>query len=79
MKEDRRVDFISIATPNHTHFPIAKAALEAGFNVICDKPMTFDFSQAKELVAAVEKTGAVFAVTHNYTGYPLVRQARLHR
>jgi predicted dehydrogenase len=74
--EGDRVDFVSIATPNHTHFPIAKTCLEAGFNVICDKPMTFDFPQAQELVATVEKSGLVFAVTHNYTGYPLVRQAR---
>lgn len=73
---DKRVDFISIATPNHTHFPIAKAALSAGFNVICDKPMTFDLKQAEELYDLVKKSGAVFAVTHNYTGYPLVRQAR---
>lgn len=73
---DKRIDFISIATPNHTHFPIAKAALEAGFNVVCDKPMTFDLAQAEELLKLVEKSGAVFAVTHNYTGYPLVRQAR---
>ncbi len=71
-----RVDFISIATPNHTHFPIAKAALLAGFNVICDKPMTFDLKEAEELASLVEKSGAVFALTHNYTGYPLVRQAR---
>ena len=71
-----RVDFISIATPNHTHFDIAKTALEAGFNVICDKPMTFDSEQAEALCAAVETSGAVFAVTHNYTGYPMVRQAR---
>ena len=70
------MDFISVATPNHTHFPIAKAALEAGFNVICDKPMTFDLAQAEELQSLVEKSGAVFALTHNYTGYPLVRQAR---
>lgn len=73
---DQRIDFVSVATPNHTHFPIAKAALDAGFNVICDKPMTFDLKQAEELAAAVKKSGAVFAVTHNYTGYPLVRQAR---
>lgn len=73
---DKRIDFVSIATPNHTHFPIAKAALESGFNVVCDKPMTFDLAQAEELVKLVEKTGAVFAVSHNYTGYPLVRQAR---
>ena len=73
---DQRIDFVSIATPNHTHFPIAKAALEAGFNVMCDKPMTFDLAQAEELIKLVEKSGAVFGVTHNYTGYPLVRQAR---
>jgi predicted dehydrogenase len=71
-----RIDFVAIATPNHTHFEIAKAALEAGFNVICDKPMTFDLAQADELVRVVEKSNCVFAVTHNYTGYPLVRQAR---
>lgn len=73
---DQRIDFVSVATPNHTHFEIAKAAAEAGFNVICDKPMTFDFAQAEDLVKTVEKTGVVFAVSHNYTGYPLVRQAR---
>lgn len=73
---DQRIDFVTVATPNHTHFPIAKAALEAGFNVMCDKPMTFDLAQAEELAKLVEKTGAVFGVTHNYTGYPLVRQAR---
>jgi predicted dehydrogenase len=73
---DRRIDFISIATPNHTHFPIAKKAVEAGFNVICDKPMTFNLHEAEELAGIVEKSGVVFALTHNYTGYPLVRQAR---
>jgi len=71
-----RVDFVSIATPNYLHFPMAKAALEAGFNVVCDKPMTTRSSDAKELVRLVEESGAVFALTHNYTGYPLVRQAR---
>ena len=76
LPEDQRVDFISIATPNHTHFEIAKAAVDAGFNVICDKPLTLDCVQAEELLAAVEASGVVFAVTHNYTGYPLVRQAR---
>ena len=73
---DRRVDFVSVATPNHTHFEIALAAVEAGFNVMCDKPMTFDLAQAEKLAEAVDKSGVVFAVTHNYTGYPLVRQAR---
>ncbi len=71
-----RIDFISIATPNHTHFEIAKAAVEAGFNVVCDKPLTFDLPQAEELARLVEQHKVVFAVTHNYTGYPLVRQAR---
>src|SRR3954466_4514101 len=73
---DKRVDFVSVATPNHTHYEIAKAAVEAGFNVMCDKPMTFDLAQAEMLAEAVDKSGVVFAVTHNYTGYPLVRQAR---
>lgn len=73
---DKRIDFVTVATPNYTHFAAAKAALESGFNVICDKPMTFDLAQAEELAKLVEKTGAVFAVSHNYTGYPLVRQAR---
>ncbi|MDG1808673.1 MAG: Gfo/Idh/MocA family oxidoreductase [Pirellulaceae bacterium] len=76
LPEDQRIDFISIATPNHTHFEIAKAAVTAGINVICDKPLTFDLAQAEELAEAVEASGVVFAVTHNYTGYPLVRQAR---
>lgn len=76
LSEDERIDFISIATPNHTHFAIAKTAVEAGFNVVCDKPMTFDLAQAEELKALVEKSGVVFAVSHNYTGYPLVRMAR---
>src|SRR5205809_3967551 len=71
-----RIDFVSVATPNHTHFEIAKAFAEAGFNVMCDKPMTYDLAQAEELAKVVQKTGVVFAVTHNYTGYPLVRQAR---
>jgi predicted dehydrogenase len=73
---DQRIDFLSVATPNHTHFEIAKAAVEAGFNVICDKPLTFDLAQAEQLADAVDKSGVVFAVSHNYTGYPLVRQAR---
>ena len=73
---DRRIDFVSIATPNFTHFAIAKKAVEAGLNVLCDKPMTFNLYEAEELAATVEKSGVVFAVTHNYTGYPLVRQAR---
>jgi predicted dehydrogenase len=73
---EQRIDFVSVATPNHTHFEIAKSFAEAGFNVMCDKPLTFDLKQAEELAKVVQKTGVVFAVTHNYTGYPLVRQAR---
>jgi predicted dehydrogenase len=73
---DQRIDFVSVATPNHTHFDIAKTFAEAGFNVLCDKPLTFDLGQAEELAKVVAKTGVVFGVTHNYTGYPLVRQAR---
>jgi predicted dehydrogenase len=73
---DEGIDFVSIATPNHMHFPVAKAAIEAGFHVICDKPLTLTLAQAEELSRLVAKSPAVFAVTHNYTGYPLVRQAR---
>ncbi|HMP79767.1 MAG TPA: Gfo/Idh/MocA family oxidoreductase, partial [Pirellulaceae bacterium] len=71
-----RIDFISIATPNHMHFQIALAAVDAGFNVICDKPLTLNVEQARQLADKVESSSVVFAVTHNYTGYPLVRQAR---
>ncbi len=76
LPEGERVDFISIATPNHTHCAIACAALEAGFHVVCDKPMTTSIEDADRLVAAVAKSGKVFALTHNYSGYPLMRQAR---
>ena len=71
-----RIDFVSIATPNHMHFPVARAAVEAGFHVVCDKPMTLTLVEAEELAALVQGSNVVFAVTHNYTGYPLVRQAR---
>ncbi|MFM8291933.1 MAG: Gfo/Idh/MocA family protein, partial [Planctomycetia bacterium] len=73
---DRRIDFVSVTTPNHMHFPVAKAAVEAGFHVVCDKPLTLTLAEAEELAKAVAKANVVFAVTHNYTGYPLVRQAR---
>lgn len=76
LPKGERIDFVTVATPNHTHYEIAKAAVEAGFNVMCDKPMTYDLKQAEDLARAVDKSGVVFAVTHNYTGYPLVRQAR---
>jgi predicted dehydrogenase len=71
-----RVDFISIVTPNVSHFAVAKAALEAGFHVVCDKPMTTTVEDAEELCRIVTRTGRVFALTHNYTGFPMVKQAR---
>jgi len=71
-----RIDFVSIVTPNDAHFAPAKAFLEAGFHVVCDKPLALTLEQAEELARVVEKTGRVFALTHNYTGYPLVRHAR---
>lgn len=73
---DQRIDFVSVATPNHMHYDVASAAVKAGFNVVCDKPLTFDLDQAERLLETVKKSDVVFAVTHNYTGYPLVRQAR---
>ena len=71
-----RIDAVAIVTPNHLHFPVAKLALELGFHVICDKPMTVTRAEAETLVALQAKTGLVFCLTHNYTGYPMVRQAR---
>ena len=76
LPDGQRIDFASITTPNHTHFTIAKAFLEAGFNVVCDKPMTLTLQEAEELASIVEKNSLIFGLTHNYTGYPLVRQAR---
>ncbi len=73
---DKRIDFVAIVTPNHVHFPAAKAALEGGFHVLSDKPATFDLAEAKELAAIVKKTGLLYGLTHNYTGYPLVKEAR---
>lgn len=71
-----RIDFVSIVTPNHVHFPVAQAFVEAGFHVVCDKPLVHTRVQADALVAAVARQGTVFGVTYNYTGYPMVRQAR---
>ena len=71
-----RIDAVSIVTPNHMHFPVAKAFLNAGINVICDKPLTTTSAEAHELQQLVQTRGLVFAVTYNYSGYPMVRQAR---
>jgi len=76
LPEGERIDFVSIVTPNFMHFPIAKGFAEAGINVICDKPMTYTLQEAKDLVNIVNKSGVIFALTHNYTGYPMVKQAR---
>lgn len=76
LPEDERMDFVSIVTPNHVHFPVAKMALESGFHVVCEKPITVNKAQAEELAALVEQTGLQFALTHTYTGYPMVKQAR---
>lgn len=76
LPEGERMDFISIVTPNHMHVPPAKMALENGFAVICDKPLAFNLKEAKELKEVVEKTGLTFALTHNYTGYPMVKEGR---
>jgi predicted dehydrogenase len=76
LRPDRRMQFVSIVTPNHVHFAPAKMALENGFHVICDKPVAFSLKEALALEKVVEKSGMLFALTHNYTGYPMVKQAR---
>ncbi|WP_445737514.1 Gfo/Idh/MocA family protein [Mariniflexile sp.] len=76
LPESERMDFVSIVTPNHMHFPPAKMALENGFHVVCDKPMTLTLDEAIELEKIVAKSGKLFALTHNYTGHPLVKQAK---
>lgn len=70
------IEAVSIVTPNHVHAPAARAFLEAGIHVICDKPMTLTLAEAQELAGIVRKTGRIFVLTHNYTGYPMIRQAR---
>jgi len=76
LPDAERIDFVSIVVPNSGHFAIAKAFLEAGFNVVCDKPMTVSLAQAKILQQIVTKTNKVFVLTHNYTGYPMVKEAK---
>lgn len=73
---DRRIDFVSIVTRNNTHYAVAKAFLEAGIHVVCDKPLCFTLKEGRKLRALVQKSGLVFALTHNYTGYPMVKEAR---
>jgi predicted dehydrogenase len=76
LPQNERVQVISIVTPNHLHFEPAKLALQNGFNVILDKPMTFSLAEAKELKKVVEGSGKLFCLTHTYTGYPMVKQAK---
>jgi len=76
MPEDKRIDFITIVTPNFAHFAPAMMALDHGFNVIIEKPMTFTLEEAKELKKKVEETGLQLCLTHTYSGYPMVKQAR---
>ena len=73
---DERIDFVSIVTPNHVHYAVASAFVEAGFHVVCDKPLVNSSAEAETLVRAVSQSGTVFGVTYNYTGYPMVREAR---
>jgi predicted dehydrogenase len=76
LPEEERVDFVSVVTPNHMHHPVARAFAEAGFTVVLDKPMVHTSEQAEDLRRVVEGSGVVFAVTYNYSGYPMVKQAR---
>ncbi|MBE9667372.1 Gfo/Idh/MocA family oxidoreductase [Mucilaginibacter boryungensis] len=76
LPESERVQVISIVTPNHVHFAPTKLALENGFHVVLDKPMTFSLAEAKELQKVVESSGKLFCLTHTYTGYPMVKEAR---
>lgn len=75
-KREDGIEVVSIVTPNHMHFPIAKAFMEAGIHVICDKPLVHTTREAQALIALQKKTGVIFALTHNYSGYPMVRQAQ---
>ena len=76
MPEDQRLDFVSVVTPNHLHYPVSIAFVKAGFNVACDKPLCHTVEQAMDIVHAVRDNDVFFAVTYNYTGYPMVKQAR---
>lgn len=71
-----RIDFVAIVTPNHLHFPVARAALESGFHVVCDKPATLTLQEAVDLKECIDQAGKLFALTHNYTGYPMIREAK---
>ena len=76
LSDDRKIDFISIVTPNNFHYDVAKEALSAGFHVVCDKPITMNLDQALSLEEEVNKSDLIFCLTYNYTGYPMVKEAR---
>ena len=76
LPEGERLDFVAVTTPNNWHFPIASALLKAGFHVMCEKPMTINVKEARDLCKLVKKTKKVFCLMHNYTGYPMVKLAR---
>ena len=76
LPEEKRIDFVTVVTPNHLHFDVCKAFIEAGINVVCDKPMTNTIEEAEELCRLVEENNVIFALTYTYTGYPMVKQAR---
>ncbi len=76
LPDDARIDFVVIVTPNHLHHPVACAFLDRSFHVVCDKPMTNTVEEAEDLVRRVDASGRVFVLTHNYTGYPMVKEAR---
>lgn len=76
MPADQRMDFVSVVTPNHVHFGPSKMALESGFHVVVEKPIAFSLQEAKTLKRIVDKTGLILALTHTYTGYPMVKEAR---
>ena len=72
----QRMQFVAIVTPNHLHYPVAEAALRGGFHVLCDKPATFNLQEALQLREILKETGLLYGLTHTYTGYPLVKEAR---
>ena len=76
LPEGERIDFVSITTPNNWHFPMARDFMEAGFHVMCEKPMTVTVEEARELKRIVEKTGCIFGLMHTYTGYPMAKLAK---
>ncbi|HLU88496.1 MAG TPA: Gfo/Idh/MocA family oxidoreductase [Cyclobacteriaceae bacterium] len=76
LPEGERMDFVSVVTPNHVHYPAAKMAIENGFHLVMDKPFTLNMEEARDLAKIIEDSGLLFALTHNYTAYPMVKEAR---